>query len=796
MESPPLSPPVPSVAAPSCGSCEGHEVVMRVHGASNADSEPQPRGGAKGVDGAARGPFAPSCGKRRRPKRGGEGTLLRATAEEFVPGKAAAIGTDAVGKGVAVVQGQSWADEAREKPRSRARGRRRSGRGKDKARMMEDAKGGPGGGPGDGPKGRPRDGPRDGASRQRDRRRTGRSRRKKGKASDSHDIRRRTVEPPFTASAAQNDAVKERARQALAMARAGRESAAAQEERVLAQQKEEEKKRADREFPSLPGDGARAVAKPSGLEWRPGASQERPPRQEEEAVAVAEMPAQAPELGRWQGPEIGVRPRVTSGRKARWRERWWGLLMDRTQEEGERLRMAQEDKEAHRVTNSLAATSPGGAVKRAAGWEEEGAAGGGAVEGPRMAGDGLGAGEASGGQGSIGRDRVWHTVLAPAPYSSAAAGRGSGFPSTSGSSGSEDESPDTPTHTATVAELHELIRTAKGHRTPLLPQLVRLLENGADWDGRLGEGRLNAFHLAATIGRADMLQVLLSHAPLGVDCRDKRRLLPLHHAANGGHLECTELLLEAGTAVERKDRASETALHKAAKNGHTDVAQLLTRFGAKPTTKNKRGQSPLHYAVGSGSVATVSCLLDAGAIPDSRDVCGCTPLSLAASLGFADILGLLLHRNTPGSWADDAVDRHGTKGLQQPVAQSAIHEASLHGQVNCIEVLVDALGNGVLERPNPMPSFRTVDPREEQGHDPSHGQDPYGPHESHSVPCISWSKAGQGDCFWLHAARRSCSTGGRGRCQHLATCALPCDQCDSRRGSRLSPAHSCPPPRG
>jgi hypothetical protein len=51
-------------------------------------------------------------------------------------------------------------------------------------------------------------------------------------------------------------------------------------------------------------------------------------------------------------------------------------------------------------------------------------------------------------------------------------------------------------------------------------------------------------------------------------------LIPLHHAARYGHVECVKLLLQTGTPVSARSSQRMTALHYAAASGNAALADL------------------------------------------------------------------------------------------------------------------------------------------------------------------------------------------------------------------------------
>jgi ankyrin repeat protein len=109
--------------------------------------------------------------------------------------------------------------------------------------------------------------------------------------------------------------------------------------------------------------------------------------------------------------------------------------------------------------------------------------------------------------------------------------------------------------------------------------------------------------------------------------------LALINAANKGHSEVVEALLDSGADIDAKDEQNQTALHQAANRGHTPIVELLLERGADVNAKNLSGQTPLLAPVHRGSLDTVRALLGAGADVDARsELSGQTPLLSVSTL--------------------------------------------------------------------------------------------------------------------------------------------------------------------
>jgi len=111
-----------------------------------------------------------------------------------------------------------------------------------------------------------------------------------------------------------------------------------------------------------------------------------------------------------------------------------------------------------------------------------------------------------------------------------------------------------------------------------------------------------------------------------------RGVSPLHVAARCGAIKTARKLLDLGASVDfRSSKDPEgitslmTALHFAAEGGHADVIQLLLQYGASPHAINESGSSPFLRATRSGSLKAMKVLYDAGSDIDAQKK-GFTPL--------------------------------------------------------------------------------------------------------------------------------------------------------------------------
>jgi ankyrin repeat protein len=120
----------------------------------------------------------------------------------------------------------------------------------------------------------------------------------------------------------------------------------------------------------------------------------------------------------------------------------------------------------------------------------------------------------------------------------------------------------------------------------------------------------------------------------------------LHLAADEGHKEVVELLLEHGADVNAKVGYNKTAAEFAMWGHHSEVVELLVSKGADI--------SPLQMAIYLKDEVKAKSLIEGGADVNKRTPYGTTPLDRAINAGLTDIVKLLLdtgaYVNSKDNW--------------------------------------------------------------------------------------------------------------------------------------------------
>ncbi|MEZ5302507.1 MAG: ankyrin repeat domain-containing protein [Verrucomicrobiales bacterium] len=143
-----------------------------------------------------------------------------------------------------------------------------------------------------------------------------------------------------------------------------------------------------------------------------------------------------------------------------------------------------------------------------------------------------------------------------------------------------------------------------------------------------------------------------SHCSIGArrgpKCQ-RRRLLPLHWAAEGGLSDLVAALLRNGADPNARDRRGFTPLHKAVEGGFSEAAEFLLAKGADSNAQSDTGWTPLHTACASGDEEAACLLLSFKADPKKPDHSGREPSYYAQRAGYKKV-GIIAMPPYPPIW--------------------------------------------------------------------------------------------------------------------------------------------------
>ncbi|XP_034736626.1 ankyrin repeat domain-containing protein 24 [Etheostoma cragini] len=166
-----------------------------------------------------------------------------------------------------------------------------------------------------------------------------------------------------------------------------------------------------------------------------------------------------------------------------------------------------------------------------------------------------------------------------------------------------------------------------------------IISHGADVNVTDGAG-FSALHLAAKNGQSECLKRLLQER-LVVDCTDSIGRTPLHHAAVSGCSSCSEILWDFKATLDVQDGDGATPLILAAQMSRVELCVFLLGRGANANIQDNQGRSALMLACESDSVDTVEALLRGGANTQLVDALGHKATDYSVSTGNQRIMQTL-----------------------------------------------------------------------------------------------------------------------------------------------------------
>ena len=168
------------------------------------------------------------------------------------------------------------------------------------------------------------------------------------------------------------------------------------------------------------------------------------------------------------------------------------------------------------------------------------------------------------------------------------------------------------------------------------------------------------------------------------DSNELGETLLMQAVAEGAHPDLLKMLIlaygEANlNALSHHPEQQSTALFKAAQFGHTDCLQVLLQAGADIEIPNQDQATPLYVAAQNGHAKCIKILIDADANVNQPIKGGSTPLFVAAQNGYTKCIKTLIQGGADVMWT-------GREDGKTP-----LYIANHFGNVNCAKIIRGAM---------------------------------------------------------------------------------------------------------
>ncbi|GFU11197.1 ankyrin-3 [Nephila pilipes] len=201
-----------------------------------------------------------------------------------------------------------------------------------------------------------------------------------------------------------------------------------------------------------------------------------------------------------------------------------------------------------------------------------------------------------------------------------------------------------------------------------------ILDREINIDNNLSPEGYTALHIAAEIGKADLVNLLIMKKA-DVESKNDLDLTPLHLAVANGHLEVVKTLILKGAKVNSRAITDQTALHYATQKCYEEIVKFLLDHQADLNALDLNGFAPLSNAALQGYVTVAETLLKNNTLVNIDIDLGPNPLHLAAGNGHYDLVKLLLSYGASIDHKDENM-------------RTALHCCIIKGHFDIVELLV------------------------------------------------------------------------------------------------------------
>lgn len=141
-----------------------------------------------------------------------------------------------------------------------------------------------------------------------------------------------------------------------------------------------------------------------------------------------------------------------------------------------------------------------------------------------------------------------------------------------------------------------------------------------------------------------ILKYVIDNA-IDLECEDKYKRRPIHHACDNNHLKMVKYLIEKNVDLECKNDIKDRPIHIACENNYLDIFKCLVDQGVDLECKNEDRLRPLCFAIHNENVEMVKYLVDKNINLEYEDTVNMRPIHYACYSNNIDIVKCLIEKN-------------------------------------------------------------------------------------------------------------------------------------------------------
>ena len=172
----------------------------------------------------------------------------------------------------------------------------------------------------------------------------------------------------------------------------------------------------------------------------------------------------------------------------------------------------------------------------------------------------------------------------------------------------------------------------------------KLLTSGANIEALHTTTKKNALITAAEHGHVEIVEFLLDHK-CSTQHLDSVNMSALHYAAQKGYLPVAKALLDRVATIDIQGSNGLTPLYLASRAPHANMVMLLLQRGADVNGRDSYQRTALHVAASRGFSNICITLLDNGAQIEARNGNSKTPLQLPVTMEQIEVAEVLFSRS-------------------------------------------------------------------------------------------------------------------------------------------------------